>query len=254
MYPDTFTFLQIHGQDGYETTWGTNRRTVFYAPWDGYPTVWVCGDYKKVGGGDEDDLFNLFRGRYFLYRSRPVDVAVTVGAEQVSGYTYKVSAQVRMDAAGEAKTVRVYISAAQGNYPTGTQYDHCLMNPAPTATDVYLEPGDSVIVDTQITFSPLNSNTEIITWLQEPFSTGPAIIYNADKMVYPFEILTPVGDMNCDGEVNSYDIDGFICAMSPTCNYEGGFPYCDRQLADCNNDYEVNAYDIDWFIAIVGGG
>ncbi|MFH1749122.1 MAG: dockerin type I domain-containing protein [Planctomycetota bacterium] len=62
------------------------------------------------------------------------------------------------------------------------------------------------------------------------------------------------GDMNCDGNINAYDIDGFICALSPTCDYEGMFPDCNRQLADCNGDGDVNAYDIDTFIMLVGGG
>ncbi|MFH1747618.1 MAG: thrombospondin type 3 repeat-containing protein [Planctomycetota bacterium] len=64
----------------------------------------------------------------------------------------------------------------------------------------------------------------------------------------------PIGDMTCDGVVNAYDIDGFICALSPTCDYEGQWSHCLRQLADCNGDGQVNAYDIDWFIALVGGG
>jgi len=63
-----------------------------------------------------------------------------------------------------------------------------------------------------------------------------------------------LGDMNCDGSVNAYDIDGFICALSAQCDYEGMYPDCDRQLADCNCDGDVNAYDIDSFIALVGGG
>ncbi len=63
-----------------------------------------------------------------------------------------------------------------------------------------------------------------------------------------------LGDMNCDGIVNAYDIDGFICAVSPACDYEGLYPDCDRMLADVNGDGDVNAYDIDGFIALVGGG
>ncbi|MFH1746781.1 MAG: hypothetical protein ABIG44_07020 [Planctomycetota bacterium] len=254
MYPDTFAMIQIHGQDGYETAWGTHRRFTFYAPWVGYPTVWFCGEDKLVGGDEEEILFNLYRGRYFLYRARPVDVSVTVGAEQVGGATYAVRAQVRMDADGEAKTVRLYIASVLNNYPTGTQYENCLVDPAPTVTDVSLEPGESAIVETQITFDPYNTNIELIAWVQEPYSTGPAIIYNADKMAYPLEILTPVGDMNCDGAIDSYDIDGFICAVSPACDYEDMYPTCDRQLADCNNDSAINAYDIDWFIDIMSGG
>ncbi|MFH1747360.1 MAG: endonuclease/exonuclease/phosphatase family protein [Planctomycetota bacterium] len=62
------------------------------------------------------------------------------------------------------------------------------------------------------------------------------------------------GDMNCDGQINAYDIDPFICALSPGCDYEGTYPDCDRLLADTNNDGDINAYDIDGFIALVGGG
>ena len=71
---------------------------------------------------------------------------------------------------------------------------------------------------------------------------------------YEFELPYGLGDMNCDGYVNSYDIDGFICAVSPACDYEALYPDCDRMLADCNGDGDVNAYDIDGFIALVGGG
>ncbi|MFH1746210.1 MAG: S8 family serine peptidase [Planctomycetota bacterium] len=62
------------------------------------------------------------------------------------------------------------------------------------------------------------------------------------------------GDMNCDGEINSYDIDGFICAVSPNCDYEATYPDCARQLGDINGDGDVNAYDIDPFIDLISGG
>ncbi|MFH1745476.1 MAG: hypothetical protein ABIG44_00365 [Planctomycetota bacterium] len=72
--------------------------------------------------------------------------------------------------------------------------------------------------------------------------------------VNPNGTLGPLGDMNCDGNVNSYDIDGFICALSPQCDYESMYPACNRLLADCNGDGVPNSYDIDGFIALVGGG
>ncbi|MFH1749049.1 MAG: lectin like domain-containing protein [Planctomycetota bacterium] len=79
--------------------------------------------------------------------------------------------------------------------------------------------------------------------------------WNVDDVeIWGVQRANVIGDMNCDGAVNAYDIDGFICALSPTCDYEGIYPDCDRQLADCNGDGDVNAYDIDGFIALVGGG
>ncbi|MFH1745534.1 MAG: immunoglobulin domain-containing protein [Planctomycetota bacterium] len=71
---------------------------------------------------------------------------------------------------------------------------------------------------------------------------------------WAFLTVPPPGDMNCDGAVNAYDIDGFICAVSPSCDYEGLYPHCDRMLGDMNGDGSVNSYDIDGFITAVGGG
>ncbi|MFH1746275.1 MAG: dockerin type I domain-containing protein, partial [Planctomycetota bacterium] len=66
------------------------------------------------------------------------------------------------------------------------------------------------------------------------------------------------GDSNCDGSINSYDIDGFIAAVSGEANwiaYHGGSPPCDYLCAnDVNCDGAVNSYDIDWFITAVGNG
>ncbi|MFH1747935.1 MAG: alpha amylase C-terminal domain-containing protein [Planctomycetota bacterium] len=84
----------------------------------------------------------------------------------------------------------------------------------------------------------------------EDIAAGTSTDYNGNGI--PDE-CDGLGDMNCDGTVNSYDIDGFICALSPSCDYEGQYPECDRNRADCNGDGTPNAYDIDLFIALVGG-
>ncbi|MFH1746063.1 MAG: hypothetical protein ABIG44_03350 [Planctomycetota bacterium] len=66
-----------------------------------------------------------------------------------------------------------------------------------------------------------------------------------------------LGDMNCDGIVNAYDIDGFILAVSSYPDFDAyyeRYPDCDPWLADVNRDGVVNSYDIDGFIALVAGG
>ncbi|MFH1748069.1 MAG: C25 family cysteine peptidase [Planctomycetota bacterium] len=76
-----------------------------------------------------------------------------------------------------------------------------------------------------------------------------------DVEIWGLAPSTPVyqpGDLNCDYDVNAYDIDPFICAISDTCDYEAQYPDCSRALADCNGDGDVNAYDIDPFIEMVG--
>ncbi|MFH1747196.1 MAG: hypothetical protein ABIG44_09160 [Planctomycetota bacterium] len=81
-----------------------------------------------------------------------------------------------------------------------------------------------------------------------------ALIGSQDGKVHLYQGTPAVGDLNCDGDINSYDIDPFICALSSQCPYEELYPWCFRRLADCNGDGDVNAYDIDWFILLVGSG
>ncbi|MFH1748868.1 MAG: M14 family zinc carboxypeptidase [Planctomycetota bacterium] len=77
---------------------------------------------------------------------------------------------------------------------------------------------------------------------------------SSDDIFEVTDVAYPVGDMNCDTNINAYDIDPFICALSAQCDYESMYPDCDRMLADCNGDGDVNSYDIDTFIMLVGGG
>ncbi len=63
-----------------------------------------------------------------------------------------------------------------------------------------------------------------------------------------------LGDMNCDGSVNFFDIDPFVLAVTNPPAYEAAYPDCDIMLADCNDDGVVNFFDIDCFVAIITGG
>jgi hypothetical protein len=63
-----------------------------------------------------------------------------------------------------------------------------------------------------------------------------------------------VGDLNCDGDVNGYDIDPFVLALTAPDEYRVMYPACDPALADVNGDGATNGYDIDPFVlALVGG-
>ncbi|MFH1746540.1 MAG: C25 family cysteine peptidase [Planctomycetota bacterium] len=63
------------------------------------------------------------------------------------------------------------------------------------------------------------------------------------------------GDSNCLGDgVDAYDIDAFILAVGSLGEWAALYP-CDFFCAnDINCDADVNSYDIDWFIACVGAG
>jgi hypothetical protein len=61
------------------------------------------------------------------------------------------------------------------------------------------------------------------------------------------------GDLNCDGDVNGFDIDPFVLALTNATNYHLAYPNCDRNLADCDHDGLVNGFDIDPFIQLIIG-
>jgi len=66
-------------------------------------------------------------------------------------------------------------------------------------------------------------------------------------------VLCP-GDMNCDGEVNNFDIDPFVLALTDPEAYAAQFPNCDPMNGDVNNDGALNNFDIDPFVALLTGG
>ncbi len=62
------------------------------------------------------------------------------------------------------------------------------------------------------------------------------------------------GDLNCDGLVNSFDIDPFVLALTDPGGYTAAYPGCNRMLADTNHDATVNSFDIDPFVLLLTGG
>ncbi|MBU0640494.1 MAG: hypothetical protein KKB50_16650 [Planctomycetes bacterium] len=61
------------------------------------------------------------------------------------------------------------------------------------------------------------------------------------------------GDLNCDGVIDTFDINPFILALQGPDYYDPAHADCERLLADINADGAVNGFDIDAFIALLIG-
>jgi lysophospholipase L1-like esterase len=59
------------------------------------------------------------------------------------------------------------------------------------------------------------------------------------------------GDLNCDGAVNAFDIEGLVLALLDPAGYAQRYPTCDLNLADLNGDGAVDAFDIEPFIELM---
>ena len=73
--------------------------------------------------------------------------------------------------------------------------------------------------------------------------------YTLDAVPVPLIL----GDLNCDGDADSFDIDPFMLALTDVDGYNGSYPNCHLMAADCNEDGFVNNFDIDSFVQLVIG-
>ncbi len=67
------------------------------------------------------------------------------------------------------------------------------------------------------------------------------------------ECAFELGDMNCDGLVNFFDIDAFVLAVTDPAAYAAQYPDCDLSNADINQDGDVDFFDIDGFVELIVG-
>ena len=62
-----------------------------------------------------------------------------------------------------------------------------------------------------------------------------------------------IGDLNCDGVVDGFDIDPFVAALVSPAQYAQSHPDCFLEAADCNSDGRADVFDIDPFVEILLG-
>ena len=75
-------------------------------------------------------------------------------------------------------------------------------------------------------------------------------LFYAEEHFY-VQVLNTVGDVNCDGAINNFDVDAFVMAMTEPQDYAATYPYCDRMLADIDQNGTINSFDIDPFVALL---
>ena len=85
--------------------------------------------------------------------------------------------------------------------------------------------------------------------------------WNDNDKAPPEEMATAVvmldapilGDVNCDGVVNAFNIEPFLVALFDPAGYATLYPDCDINLADINGDGAVDAFDIEPFLELLFG-
>ncbi|MFH0983682.1 MAG: hypothetical protein V2A79_19380 [Planctomycetota bacterium] len=245
-YPGTFTLLQIHVGDAYATTWGNSRYSFYSVP--GTPTAWFDGVESVVGAGSTSAAYAAYLAKYNLRRAVPTDVTIQLTGSPAGVQTYQITANVCIEAGGTGKTLRVHIAQALDNWPIPPDYSRYGFKQAASYQDITLGAGQCQQVVRTFTFDSESwshqSDMKIVAWAQLPSGSGPANVYQAATMHWPF--LT---DCNGNGIADSEDIahgtsedcdsNGTPDECQPDCNSNGAADTCDL-TAGTSVDCQLN--------------
>ncbi len=237
-YPKTFAFVQYHHNDTYQTAWSESRKLSFYPGFSGIPWAWFDGVTEATGAYDTvPQQYNWYNSIYNARQAVPTDVSLSLTGDPVSGQTYSITATACLEAGGTAKTVRLYLVQVLDYWPTSISYSRNGFKQAATTADLALTPGECESVVRNFTFDAESwasqSNIRIIAWVQQPLSAGPAEVYQAHAMPWPF----PAGaDCNDNGVPDLVEISE---GTAPDCNDNNVPDECDIDdgtSEDCNGN------------------
>jgi hypothetical protein len=99
------------------------------------------------------------------------------------------------------------------------------------------------------------SRPSVCDWNED--GLADVLLGSGDGKVRLYRNHYAAGDLNCDGAVNTFDIDPFVLALTSAPEFEAylaAHPSCEGMLADANGDGAVNAFDIDPFVLLLTGG
>ena len=240
-YPDSLVVLQAHLSDNYQVPWNIQRWN-FYS---GYyiPRVQVDGLTAYIGSGEGSyaNLLAAMNARLAI----PTDVTIRLFGEPVSGQTYHITARLDLEEGASPKTVRVHIVDALFDYPYAAdgRYNNCVMQGF-NLGDFNLVPGETTTIERDITFNNVSwgrpDDIRIALFAQQPLAAGPAEVYDAEIMAWPFPGLCPA-DLDGDETVGTADLLALLAAWGNTSGPE-----------DINGDGIVNTEDLLELLAAWG--
>ncbi|MCG3125355.1 MAG: hypothetical protein CHACPFDD_00173 [Phycisphaerae bacterium] len=143
------------------------------------------------------------------------------------------------------KIYRVEYFASQTCDPTGFGEGQVFLGFEQLATDAA---GNAPI---DVTLGVPTTVGWLVTATATDVSTGDTSEFSACTTIA--QGANPLGDMNCDGSVNGFDVDGFVLALSDPVEYDVQYPDCDISHGDVDGDGSINGFDVDGFVALLGG-
>ncbi len=173
----------------------------------------------------------------------------------------------RFTARGDLSAADEWVSIEVNGVAVGTAYDQGAF------VDCIDGQVDDVVVPAAAYNAAKNGSLAVIALVASPSVNPAPDCFNPPKISFrisyargplssdangngvPDECDAPagcVGDMDCDGDVDFFDIDPLVLAFSGEATYLATFPNCRWLNGDADGDGDVDFFDIDPFIARLG--
>ncbi|UCG31594.1 MAG: hypothetical protein JSU68_07990 [Phycisphaerales bacterium] len=237
--------VQIHNDDGYETSWGDARAVYYDLPY--LPTAWFDGTEERV----DFPTVPSYEDTYAARAPEPTDVSIDLSLVQVSGPTYEATASICVEPEGTGKEMRIQLVQVLDYWPSAVSYSRNGLKQAATSEDLSLTPGQCEDVVRTFTFDADSwanqEDVKIVAWAQAPASAGPAEVYQAAQVF----LIPP--DCNSNGRHDWCDTscEGFCGGVAGCGTYED----CNQNYApdECEPDDDCNVNLVQDICDIAGG-
>lgn len=185
-YPGRLAVVEYHVfGDGFDAPWGQQRLSDFYVGWCGdvLPIIVYDGYWFWYEAGDFTDGLRDRLGE-------PTDVTIELSAREVRDAVWTVMAEVCIEPGGADKRMRIYTVDTLDHWPDDPSYSLNTLRQAAETQDVDLDAGECTVVESTFTFDSTSwgrqEDIRIVVWASETSSVGPANVFQAAEMSWPF--------------------------------------------------------------------
>jgi hypothetical protein len=186
-YGASLALLGMHLGGAHGIPWST-ARTSYYPFFAGTPTYLIDGTLDSWTGNppwsswDPDTAARL---------AIPTDVTIGLsGAAGAAPEEWHITANVCIEAGGTGRSMRIYIAQVLDDFPIGSTIDRNALLQVAATEDILLVSGACTDVVRTVTLDATSmaqlDDVGIIAWAQDDLATGPAEVFQARQMSWPF--------------------------------------------------------------------
>jgi hypothetical protein len=182
-YPGRIAVVEYHIQDdGYHTPWGDSRANSFYSLNDTAPVIIYDGVYDWP----PEDYWYGFEQRLDVAASVTIDIT----AEQLDGPMWSFTSTVCVEPGARDRDARIYTVATLDRYPVPPDHSRTSLVQAASPRTVSIDTGQCTEVTSIFDFEPhvwnMRESLVMTVWAQDPLNSGPATVYQAAQISWPF--------------------------------------------------------------------